>query len=121
MKKVIVGTVAALSLAGYSMQASAAEQNVETNGVEATNSIQAQTEARSLETEIFPLDEAITYAENFVDNDSIVFSSNGEVNIDSEGNVYYQLRAQNKEWVENGGSGTIGFFNVYPNGKVEKV
>lgn len=121
MKKVLVSTVAALSLAGFSTQASAAGQTVETSGVEDTSSIQAQDETTPLETEIFPVEEAITYAENFVDNNSLVFSSNGEVNIDSEGNVFYQLRAQNKEWVENGGSGTVGFFNVYPTGKVEMV
>jgi len=121
MKKILVSTIAALSLASFSTQVSATEQSVETSGVEDTNSIQMQSEMTPSETEIFPVEEAITYAENFANNENLVFSNTGEVHIDPNGNIYYQLRAQNKEWIKNGGSGTVGFFNVYPTGEVEAV
>jgi len=102
MKKILVSTIAALSLASFSTQVSATEQSVETSGVEDTNSIQMQSEMTPSETEIFPVEEAITYAENFANNENLVFSNTGEVHIDPNGNIYYQLRAQNKEWIKNG-------------------
>jgi hypothetical protein len=35
-----------------------------------------------------------------------------------DGQGFYKLRAQSKDWIGDGGSGTVGFYNVYNNGDV---
>lgn len=67
---------------------------------------------------IFPVEEAIAYAEKALDNDDLVFSSNGVLYKDSAGNVFHSLKAQSQDLIDNGGTGTVGFYNVYQNGVV---
>lgn len=67
---------------------------------------------------IFPVEKAITYAEEALDNDDLVFSSDGVLHQDSDGNVFYSLKAQSQDFIDNGGSGTVGFYDVYQNGVV---
>lgn len=68
--------------------------------------------------ELFSVEEAISLAEEKLNNDDLVFSSNGVIHKDAKGNAYYTLKAQSKNYIENGGSGTVGFYDVYKNGKV---
>ncbi|TDQ40664.1 peptidoglycan-binding domain-containing protein [Aureibacillus halotolerans] len=66
----------------------------------------------------FPVETAISYAEEALDNDDLVFSSNGELHKDAEGNQFYSLRAQSQAYIDSGGSGTVGFYDVYENGDI---
>ena len=70
------------------------------------------------EAELFTVDKAIEYAERALDNDDLLFSSDGVRHKNSDGKVYYILKAQSKELIEDGGSGTVGYYNVYQNGKI---
>ena len=67
---------------------------------------------------VVTVDKAIEYAERALDNDDLLFSSDGVRHKNSDGKVYYILKAQSKELIEDGGSGTVGFYNVYQNGKI---
>lgn len=66
----------------------------------------------------FTVEYAIQLAEQELDNDDLVFSSNGELHEDSDGQTYYHLRAQSQDLIDGGGTGTVGFYNVYNNGDV---
>lgn len=68
--------------------------------------------------ESFSVDTAITYAEEELNNDDLIFSSDGILHEDSEGNPFYSLRAQSQDLIDGGGTGTVGFYNVYENGEV---
>lgn len=70
------------------------------------------------QTELFTVEDAITYAEIALDNDDLVFSSDGVRHKDSDGKVFYSLRAQSKDYMDDGGTGTVGFYDVYLNGDV---
>lgn len=37
---------------------------------------------------------------------------------DSNGKVFYSLKVQSKDLVDDGGSGTVGFYDVYQYGDV---
>ncbi|TSB48530.1 peptidoglycan-binding domain-containing protein [Alkalicoccobacillus porphyridii] len=66
----------------------------------------------------FTAEDAVTIAEKALDNDDLVFSSNGEKHWDSEGNAFYNLRAQSQELIDGGGTGTVGHYDVFQNGDV---
>ena len=66
----------------------------------------------------FSVEKAITYAEEALDNDDLVFSSNGVLHKDSDGKVFYSLKAQSQDLIDGGGTGTVGFYDVYQNGDV---
>lgn len=66
----------------------------------------------------FEVERAIIIAEQFLDNDDLTFSSNGILYEDAEGKTFYSLKAQSKELIDSGGSGTVGFYDVYYNGDV---
>lgn len=68
--------------------------------------------------ELFTVEDAITYAELALDNDDLVFSSDGVRHKNSDGNVFYSLRAQSQDYMDDGGTGTVGFYDVYQNGDV---
>ncbi|MCD7036443.1 peptidoglycan-binding protein [Metabacillus sp. GX 13764] len=67
---------------------------------------------------LFPVKKAISYAEKALNNEDLVFSSDGVIHLDSKGNVYYNLKAQSQDFIDHGGSGTVGFYDVYQNGDV---
>ncbi|MFB5660247.1 peptidoglycan-binding protein [Alteribacillus sp. HJP-4] len=67
---------------------------------------------------IFPVEKAISYAEEALDNDDLVFSSDGIIHEDSDGNIFYSVKAQSQDLIDGGGSGTVGFYDVYYNGDV---
>ncbi|CAH0313056.1 peptidoglycan-binding domain-containing protein [Priestia megaterium] len=66
----------------------------------------------------FSVEKAITYAEEALDNDDLVFSSDGVLHKDSDGKVFYSLKAQSQDLIEGGGTGTVGFYDVYQSGDV---
>ncbi|MEK3886391.1 peptidoglycan-binding domain-containing protein [Bacillus sp. FSL K6-3431] len=68
--------------------------------------------------ELFSVETAIVFAEKALDNDDLVFSSDGVLHKDSDGKVFYSLRAQSQDLIDGGGSGTVGFYDVYQNGDV---
>ncbi|WP_080875186.1 peptidoglycan-binding domain-containing protein [Oceanobacillus timonensis] len=68
--------------------------------------------------ELFTVETAIAYAEKNLDNEDLVFSSNGELHRDLDGKVFYSLKAQSQDLIDNGGTGTVGFYDVYQNGDV---
>ncbi|PWA09235.1 hypothetical protein DCC39_13270 [Pueribacillus theae] len=70
------------------------------------------------EEEIFTKEKAINFAEEALDNGDLVFSGDGALHQDLDGQVFYSLRAQSKDYMEDGGSGTVGFYDVYQNGDV---
>ncbi|WP_339229787.1 peptidoglycan-binding domain-containing protein [Oceanobacillus sp. FSL K6-2867] len=67
---------------------------------------------------LFTVESAVAYAEAALDNDDLVFSSNGVLYEDSEGRVFYSLKARSQDYIDNGGTGTVGFYDVYQNGEV---
>ncbi|MBD1381478.1 peptidoglycan-binding domain-containing protein [Metabacillus arenae] len=68
--------------------------------------------------ELFSVEKAIDYAEEALDNDDLVFSSDGVLHKDSDGKVFYSLKAQSQDLIDDGGTGTVGFYDVYQNGDV---
>ena len=68
--------------------------------------------------ELFTVETAVAYAEAALDNDDLVFSSNGVLYEDSDGRLFYSLKARSQDYIDNGGTGTIGFYDVYQNGDV---
>ncbi|MDO6448965.1 peptidoglycan-binding domain-containing protein [Oceanobacillus profundus] len=68
--------------------------------------------------ELFTVESAVAYAEAALDNDDLVFSSNGVLYEDSDGRLFYSLKARSQDYIDNGGTGTIGFYDVYQNGDV---
>lgn len=68
----------------------------------------------------FQPERAILYAEHVLANDDLLFSSDGMLHEDESGKTFYSLKAQSKELLEGGGSGTVGFYNVYYDGEVEE-
>ncbi|MCR8871643.1 peptidoglycan-binding domain-containing protein [Peribacillus frigoritolerans] len=49
---------------------------------------------------------------------NIVFSGDGRLLKDGKGKSYYNFKAANKDWIDQGGSGTIGWFHIYKDGRV---
>lgn len=68
--------------------------------------------------ELFTVETAIAFAETVLDNDDLVFSSDGVRYEDSDGKVFYTLKAQSQDLIDDGGSGTVGFYDVYQDGDV---
>ncbi|CAH0226652.1 N-acetylmuramoyl-L-alanine amidase CwlM [Peribacillus simplex] len=48
----------------------------------------------------------------------IVFSGDGRLLKDGKGKSYYNYKAANKDWMDQGGTGTIGWFHIYKDGRV---
>lgn len=80
--------------------------------------VNADSEDEVVQAELFTVEDAIVYAETALDNDDLVFSSDGVRHKNSDGNVFYSLRAQSQDYMDDGGTGTVGFYNVYQNGDV---
>ncbi len=68
---------------------------------------------------IYTEEKAINFAEEALDNDDLVFSRVSGYHEESpDGQGFYKLRAQSQDLIDNGGSGTVGFYDVYNNGDV---
>ncbi|MCT4479003.1 peptidoglycan-binding protein [Peribacillus frigoritolerans] len=49
---------------------------------------------------------------------NIVFSGDGRLLKDGKGKSYYNYKAANKDWIDQGGTGTIGWYHIYKDGRV---
>ncbi|WP_413375807.1 peptidoglycan-binding domain-containing protein [Alkalihalobacillus sp. 1P02AB] len=67
---------------------------------------------------IFSVERAIHFAEEALNNDDLVFSRVSGYHEESDEQGFYKLRAQSQELIDGGGSGTVGFYDVYTNGDV---
>ncbi|MCT1904694.1 peptidoglycan-binding domain-containing protein [Oceanobacillus sojae] len=65
----------------------------------------------------FTVDDAVSLAENKLDNEDLIFSSDG-VLYEEDGKVFYILKASSQSLIDNGGTGTVGYYHVYSNGDV---
>lgn len=65
----------------------------------------------------FTVDDAISLAENKLDNEDLIFSSDG-VLYEEDGKTFYSLKASSQSLIDSGGTGTVGFYHVYNNGDV---
>lgn len=68
---------------------------------------------KEYQAELFTVEAAITYAEIALDNDDLVFSSNCVRHKNLDGKVFYSLKAQSQDLIDDGGTGTVGFYDVY--------
>ncbi|GAK09152.1 peptidoglycan-binding protein [Geomicrobium sp. JCM 19038] len=67
---------------------------------------------------IFTEEKAITFAEEALDNDDLRFGIVGYKDVISENRSYYKVQAKSQELIDHGGSGTVGYYDVYNNGEV---
>ncbi|EZH64831.1 hypothetical protein DH09_20165 [Bacillaceae bacterium JMAK1] len=67
---------------------------------------------------IFTEEKAITFAEEALDNDDLRFGIVGYKDVIPENRSYYKVQAKSQELIDNGGSGTVGYYDVYNNGEV---
>ncbi|KGA96346.1 hypothetical protein AJ85_12265 [Alkalihalobacillus alcalophilus ATCC 27647 = CGMCC 1.3604] len=67
---------------------------------------------------IFSVEKAFHFAEEALDNDDLVFSRVSGYHEESHEQGFYKLRAQSQDLIDGGGSGTVGFYDVYINGDV---
>ncbi|WP_339285524.1 peptidoglycan-binding domain-containing protein [Oceanobacillus sp. FSL K6-3682] len=65
----------------------------------------------------FTVDDAISLAENKMENEDLIFSSDG-VLYEEDGKTFYSLKASSQSLIDNGGTGTVGYYHVYSNGDV---
>ncbi|WP_245347869.1 peptidoglycan-binding domain-containing protein [Oceanobacillus polygoni] len=93
-----------------------AENGLAQDGIVGVNSWTVLLE--EYQAELFTVESAVAYAEAALDNDDLVFSSNGVLYEDSDGRVFYSLRARSQDYMDDGGTGTVGFYDVYQNGDV---
>lgn len=92
-----------------------ADKNLTVDGVVGTN-----TWVQLLVNERFLVADAKAVLTAELDNDDLVFSSNGEIHQNEQGEFFYTFKAASQSLIENGGSGTVGFYNVYGDGTVEE-
>lgn len=69
----------------------------------------------------FTIEDAITFAEEELNNDDLIFSSNGILHEDSDGNTFYSLRASSQDLIDGGGTGIVGFYDVFSDGTVREA
>lgn len=69
----------------------------------------------------FTVENAITFVEEELNNDDLIFSSDGILHEDSDGNTFYSLRASSQDLIDGGGTGTVGFYDVYSDGTVSEA
>ncbi|GGP16549.1 peptidoglycan-binding domain-containing protein [Oceanobacillus neutriphilus] len=65
----------------------------------------------------FTVDDAISLAEDKLDNEDLIFSSDGVLH-EEDGKTFYSLKASSQSLIDNGGTGTVGYYHVYSNGDV---
>lgn len=66
----------------------------------------------------FSASDAIGFAEKELNNEDLVFSSDGILHEGEDGKMFYSLKAASQSLIDNGGTGTVGFYDVYSNGDV---
>lgn len=93
-----------------------AEKGLVQDGIVGVNTWTVLLEEYSAQT--FQVERAFLIAEQALDNNDLIFSSNGVLHENSDGNTYYSVKAQSQELIDSGGTGTVGFYDVYNNGDV---
>jgi len=77
----------------------------------------AALDENKVERKQFPVSTAITFGKKEL-GDNIVFSTDDRLRKDNNDKAYYRFAAKNKDWMDQGGSGTIGWYHIYKNGDV---
>jgi peptidoglycan hydrolase-like protein with peptidoglycan-binding domain len=77
----------------------------------------AALDENKVERKQFPVSTAITFGKKEL-GDNIVFSTDDRLRKDNNDKAYYRFVAKNKDWMDQGGSGTIGWYHIYKNGDV---
>ncbi|MDR7246523.1 peptidoglycan-binding domain-containing protein [Priestia megaterium] len=77
----------------------------------------AALDQNKVERQQFTVNNAIAFGQKKLGN-NIVFSGDGRLVKDSKKQSYYRSKAANKDWMNQGGSGTIGWFHIYKDGRV---
>jgi peptidoglycan hydrolase-like protein with peptidoglycan-binding domain len=77
----------------------------------------AALDQNKIERQQFTVNNAIALGQKKLGN-NIVFSGDGRLVKDSKNQSYYTFKAANKDWINQGGSGTIGWFHIYKDGRV---
>ncbi|MBP1082555.1 peptidoglycan-binding protein [Bacillus capparidis] len=77
----------------------------------------AALDQNKVERQQFTVDDAIAIGQKKLGK-NIVFGGDGRLVKDNKKQSYYQLKAANKDWIDEGGSGTIGWFHIYKDGRV---
>lgn len=70
-----------------------------------------------VERQQFTVNTAIALGQKKLSN-NIIFSGDGRLLKDSKKQSYYRFKAANKDWIEQGGTGTIGWYHIYKDGRV---
>lgn len=65
----------------------------------------------------FSASNAVEFAEKELNNDDLVFSSDGVLH-EEDGKEFYSIKAASQSMIDKGGTGTVGFYDVYSNGDV---
>lgn len=66
----------------------------------------------------FTVEGAIDRAEEELNNDDLIFSSDGVLHQAEDGRTFYSLKVASKSLIDDGGTGTVGFYDVYDDGEV---
>jgi peptidoglycan hydrolase-like protein with peptidoglycan-binding domain len=77
----------------------------------------AALDQNKVERQQFTVDAAIALGQKKL-GQNIVFSGDGRLVKDSKKQSYYLLKGANKDWIDEGGTGTIGWFHIYKDGRV---
>lgn len=77
----------------------------------------AALDQNKVERQQFPVNMAITFGKQKL-GQNIVFSGDGRLLKDANKQSYYLLKGANKDWINQGGTGTIGWFHIYKDGRV---
>ena len=77
----------------------------------------AALDQNKVERKQFTVDAAIALGQKKLDK-NIVFSGDGRLVKDSKKQSYYRLKGANKDWIDKGGTGTVGWFHIYQDGRV---
>lgn len=65
----------------------------------------------------FTKEQAISYAKAKF-GEGFVFSSDWKPKADQDGQTYYRVHVASQEFIDEGGTGTVGFYYVYKDGRV---
>ncbi|MDY0939761.1 peptidoglycan-binding domain-containing protein [Priestia megaterium] len=77
----------------------------------------AALDENKVERKQFPVSTAITFGKKEL-GENIVFSTDDRLRKDNNDKAYYRFVAKNKDWMDQGRSGTIGWYHIYKNGDV---
>ncbi|WP_210611461.1 peptidoglycan-binding domain-containing protein [Priestia flexa] len=70
-----------------------------------------------VERQQFTVNTAIMLGQKKLGN-NIIFSGDGRLLKDSKKQPYYRFKAANKDWIKQGGTGTIGWYHIYKDGRI---